>query len=165
MSTNSVYTSISVSAILPDCAKFDQATLTYELDIDRFFQNVVRAHSLVSLMLIHVFQIPKAFRRKIIHPYSQPFYHITSFSMPPGTGWTRPYILGYGKNKVLCWKCKEGGVYLQTYPSNSYMSSIVKSIKAKIVVRVKTWHFWTGDANFFNFDFSCRAFTLVKTKY
>lgn len=104
-----------------------------ELDVHQFLQNVF-SFSRPGFVDAKMFsQIPKDFRRKIIRP--QPFH---SLSKPKDAQWTRPHILGYGKKKVLCWKSKEGGSYLQSCPSESRLLLIVKFIKTQIAVGVKT---------------------------
>ncbi|KXN92735.1 hypothetical protein AN958_12621 [Leucoagaricus sp. SymC.cos] len=53
--------------------------------------------------------IPKEYRKKIIHQSKNPF---NLLSKPEYAVGNRPYILGQGKNKLVCWADKDGDLVL-----------------------------------------------------
>lgn len=95
-----------------ECPIFSRDILTP----DKLRQNVrlQPCYALLNMLMLQL-QLPTELRNKIARRSYNPGVYLCR---PPMATMERPYILGYGKNKVVCWEHTDRAYYLLApYPS------------------------------------------------
>ena len=69
------------------------------------FRENVCLKDVCRLLSLSSFQLPFEYRDRIIHRSSNPLYFLMK---PRNAPWSRPYILGRGRKKVVCWSDGNG---------------------------------------------------------
>lgn len=85
---------------------------TFELSLERLIENVIVSSISFACSANIVSQIPPAFRNKIVRRTYNPGLYLCK---PAAASLERPYILGCGKYRVICWKRQLGWTFIP-YP-------------------------------------------------
>jgi len=73
------------------------------------FREKVCLKDVGRLLSLSSFQLPLEYRDRIIHRSSNLLHFLVK---PRKAPWSRPYILGRGRNKVVCWRDNDGACHI-----------------------------------------------------